>query len=413
MRGASLFVFVLCSIHISFAQKNLSAAVFASYEFVDFGVPLELVAADSVVLSYNSTTSPLESMEPEFGPANGALSFFVDYDKQPFVHAELIDVYSIMDGPSSVILESITNTIVDGLIAEQVFEGAEERFRYLYNTDDQVTAIIRDEYYNMTWNVEDSTAISYDASGKKLTETYMLPDQGDLILSADTFYYNSSGTALVGMKRYGFADLPVNEYVLLEQYDFTFDGDQYASGTYLILNSNNEYEEYNSSFNYNNNQLEQIIINMPNEVTGFTFFYNSSNRIEKVDYGLGPQPFQRTIFVYDEDGFLKSESFFQFNGFFSAEFVNETRFYYDSASSNSDQISASDFNIYPNPTMDKLFIATDVEILNLRLYRSNGQIILNHRGMLNTLDLYHLNTGMYILEIQTRNGMLKHKFLKY
>lgn len=167
MRGASLFVFVLCSIHISFAQKNLSAAVFASYEFVDFGVPLELVAADSFVLSYNSTTSPLESMEPEFGPANGALSFFVDYDKQPFVHAELIDVYSIMDGPSSVILESITNTIVDGLIAEQVFEGAEERFRYLYNTDDQVTAIIRDEYYNMTWNVEDSTTISYDASGKK------------------------------------------------------------------------------------------------------------------------------------------------------------------------------------------------------------------------------------------------------
>lgn len=413
MRLAYLFVLILGSINISFGQKNLTSAVFASYEFVDFGVPLELVAADSFVLSYNPTTSPLESLVPEFGPANGALSYFVDYDKQPFVHAELIDVYSIMDGPSSVILESITNTILDGLIAEQVFEGEEERFRYLYNTNDQVTAIIRDEYYNLTWNVEDSTAISYDASGKKLSETNMLPDQGDLILSADTFYYNASGTALVGMKRYGYADLPVNEYVLLEQYEFTFDGDQYASGIYLVLNANNEYEEFTSSFNYNNNQLEQIIINTPNEVTGFTFFYDTSDRIEKVDYGLGPQPFQRTIFVYDEDGFLKSESFFQFNGFFSAEFINETRFYYESAPSSNDQISASDFNIYPNPTLDKLFISTEEMILNLRIYRSNGQLVLNQKGKLHTLDLDHLDIGMYILEIQTQHGILKHRFLKY
>ena len=413
MRVASLFVFVLLSIHISNAQKNLTAAVFTSYEFVDFGVPLELVAADSVVLSYNPTTSPLESMEPEFGPANGALSFFVDYDKQPFVHAELIDVYSIMDGPSSVILESITNTIVDGLIAEQVFEGEEERFRYLYNNNNQVTAIIRDEYYNMTWNVEDSTAISYDASGKKLTETYMLPDQGDLILSADTFYYNSSGTALVGMKRYGYADLPVNEYVLLEQYDFTVDGDQYASGTYLILNSNNEYEEYTSSFNYNNNQLEQIIINMPNEVTGFTFFYDSSDRIEKVDYGLGPQPFQRTIFAYDEDGFLKSESFFQFNGFFSAEFVIETRFYYEDDNVNTKRITKSDLSIYPNPVEDKLNIETNEEILNLHLYRSDGRLILKQKGNHRNLTFDGLNNGMYILQVQTVNGIIEYKIFKH
>jgi hypothetical protein len=408
----TLLVFLFMS-SSGFAQKHLTSAVFTSLEIEEIGADPELVFSDSAILTYDVSTAKLEELKPVFGLLDGTLSYYVDYDKQPFVQAQTIDVYSLLDAPGSDPIESISNTISNGLIVEQVFEDGEERFRYAYNAAEQVTSIVRDVDFGSGWIIEDSITFTYNNAGKKMTETTFLPDQNNLIVRTDTFTYSPSHEGIVKFVRYGYPEDPGLPYSLLEQYDFVYDGDQIVTNTYDFLDEQGNYAQQSAEYNYTNDQLIQIIIFLASSnVTGINFEYNMEGNISKVAVGLGPQPFQVTNFEYDSDGFLIKETFTQFNGFFSMDFYNESRFYYDDEVSNVKTLGTPECTIYPNPVYDRLTISSSSEVYLLKVFRMDGRQVLEQKGGFDSVDIDFLVSGCYIFEVYTEDGIIEHKIIK-
>ena len=408
----TLLVFLFMS-SSGFAQKHLTSAVFTSLEIEEIGADPELVFSDSAILTYDVSTDKLEEMRPIFALLDGTLSYYIDYEKQPFVQAQTIEVYSLLDAPGSDPVESIYNTISNGLIVEQVFEGDEERFRYAYTSDDQVSTIVREENFGGAWLIEDSTAISYNAAGQKITETVFLPEQGDLIIQADTFNYSPSHSGILTFSRYGFSDDPSSPYGLLEHYDFEYDGDLLVSNTYDFLDEQGSYAQQNADYTFTDDKLSQIIIFLASgNVTGINFEYNIEGSISKVAVGLGPQPFQVTNFEYDSEGFLIKETFTQFNGFFSMDFYNESRFYYDDEVSNVKTLGTPECTIYPNPVHDRLNISSSSEVYLLKVFRMDGRQVLEQKGGFDSVDIDFLVSGCYIFEVYTEDGIIEHKIIK-
>lgn len=80
-------------------------------------------------------------------------------------------------------------------------------------------------------------------------------------------------------------------------------------------------------------------------------------------------------------------------------------------------LSTSDFNltqnisIYPNPTSSSVSISSATKILSLELYNLLGKRILITKNS-NKLDLSNLNSGVYLVKIQTEKGETTKKIIK-
>lgn len=68
-----------------------------------------------------------------------------------------------------------------------------------------------------------------------------------------------------------------------------------------------------------------------------------------------------------------------------------------------DNTSDTDIKIYPNPTTDFLNIATNNEVLKLRIFDINGKEFLNQEYS-TTIDIRHLNSGIYFIQLFINNS---------
>ena len=74
---------------------------------------------------------------------------------------------------------------------------------------------------------------------------------------------------------------------------------------------------------------------------------------------------------------------------------------------------AKPFNIYPNPTTGKLMIETEGEtITHLEVINLLGAVVLQPQMQQNTIDISSLSTGMYLLNITTKNGKVSQRVFK-
>lgn len=89
----------------------------------------------------------------------------------------------------------------------------------------------------------------------------------------------------------------------------------------------------------------------------------------------------------------------------------------DATFSTSCTLNTSDFNlmqnisIYPNPTSSSVSISSSTKILSLELYNLLGKRILITKNS-NKLDLSNLNSGVYLVKIQTEKGETTKKIIK-
>lgn len=82
----------------------------------------------------------------------------------------------------------------------------------------------------------------------------------------------------------------------------------------------------------------------------------------------------------------------------------------------SDKYLDEQFNIFPNPVADQLQImAGKIAVTEATLYNSMGQAVLYHPAFTNkaALRVNHLPNGVYILLINTENGVITKKILVY
>ncbi len=77
-----------------------------------------------------------------------------------------------------------------------------------------------------------------------------------------------------------------------------------------------------------------------------------------------------------------------------------------------DEINSS-LNLYPNPVNDKLYIKTEVEIEDVMIYDVYGrqQSIVKGQQSL-TIDMSKLNTGIYFIKINTKEGNIVKRIIK-
>ena len=74
----------------------------------------------------------------------------------------------------------------------------------------------------------------------------------------------------------------------------------------------------------------------------------------------------------------------------------------------------SKLNIYPNPVVDKLFIATaNMDLNSIAVIDVNGRNVISQKsGDLNEIDVSNLNSGMYFIRIESASGNIVKKFIK-
>jgi Subtilase family/GEVED domain/Secretion system C-terminal sorting domain len=72
----------------------------------------------------------------------------------------------------------------------------------------------------------------------------------------------------------------------------------------------------------------------------------------------------------------------------------------------------NNISIFPNPAMNQLNISSTLQIINISVYSYDGKLLNTVDNISNQIDISSLNSGIYILHLQTNNGISIHKFVK-
>jgi hypothetical protein len=96
--------------------------------------------------------------------------------------------------------------------------------------------------------------------------------------------------------------------------------------------------------------------------------------------------------------------------------VDYVRVYQETALSNSEEVKLNDIKVYPNPVTDNLIIETNNNLLgiNAKIYSILGQeinsVFLNEQQ--NSIDVSNFQKGIYLVKIETVNGIKTFKVIK-
>ncbi len=67
-------------------------------------------------------------------------------------------------------------------------------------------------------------------------------------------------------------------------------------------------------------------------------------------------------------------------------------------------------SVYPNPAKSKIYIQTELNVINLTLYDAVGKLIIAQKST-NTINVEQLNKGLYLLKIETDKGSSSKKII--
>jgi len=130
---------------------------------------------------------------------------------------------------------------------------------------------------------------------------------------------------------------------------------------------------------------------------------------------------QTSYFYYDDaDGnliFRTSTNVIDINAFGTV--INETIRLYEALDRstlglNEIALASNDVKLFPNPTSDILNVKLSHSntIKSINVVDLNGRTVLNIKDDFNTIDVSELQSGLYILNIETSNGYITKRFIK-
>lgn len=68
--------------------------------------------------------------------------------------------------------------------------------------------------------------------------------------------------------------------------------------------------------------------------------------------------------------------------------------------------------IYPNPAQAKITIDTNGDIEEFKILDSKGQLVQTSQNVQKTIDISELNSGMYLIQVQTQQSVQTARFVK-
>jgi len=84
---------------------------------------------------------------------------------------------------------------------------------------------------------------------------------------------------------------------------------------------------------------------------------------------------------------------------------------YQNTGLSTDDVFASKFSVYPNPSTDVINIRTDETLDKTELYNTLGQLILNKDRNTKQLNIYSIKSGIYLLKIYSGNKTVTKKVI--
>lgn len=152
------------------------------------------------------------------------------------------------------------------------------------------------------------------------------------------------------------------------------------------------------------------------DITADTFIYDGSH---VNTFPLTNDSISNTVFLYNP--LSLNVSFFNNNVYSSTlslpGYVNKAVYYNEAVAGLQTPEDNAGITIYPNPVTEMLYLdfGREMQIKSLKIYSLNGSTA----GQINametkscTMDVAHLKQGVYCIEIQSDNKVIKKKFVK-
>lgn len=118
-----------------------------------------------------------------------------------------------------------------------------------------------------------------------------------------------------------------------------------------------------------------------------------------------------TQFIISAPGFTGGKA--SFNNSTDSDFAPVLNLVYGQTPSGIQETTDKEFDVYPNPTNGKLTIESGAEIItHLEISDLLGKIVLKPQMLQNAIDISSLPTGMYMLNITTKNGKSSQRIFK-
>ena len=177
---------------------------------------------------------------------------------------------------------------------------------------------------------------------------------------------------------------------------------------YLIINEDLEFNgfgacnSFSGSFTYDGTRLHPI--NYIETATDCETQFLDLIEDEYFMYFKGPTPLYNAVFT-GNDGLVHLHLEFGYPGFW-LDFVQG-----DLSVPDPEKPS---FKIYPNPTRDILFIASERAVIEkISILNLGGQLISKQTSDLSSVNVSELTTGIYFVEIISEEGKTIQKFIKH
>ncbi len=229
-----------------------------------------------------------------------------------------------------------------------------------YNSDDEIIEIIENKVEDISSGVE-IPKTKYDFTYSSTLYEYITSNWNDTTNEWNWMYKKSI--------EYDTDGIPIDQLTYYWSYD------QWVA-----------YEDYMNLY-FLDSLYTGYTLNIPVTVDeDFSIYYNNENLVQRtvLNSVMSPPPM-------------------------SSGYYEEREFYYSSAIGVEDEAYKNSLILYPNPTSSILNINLDTKFA-YRIYSQHGTL-LNKGTCLKTINVGHLSSGLYCLEIQNCDKMQYFKFI--
>ena len=259
-----------------------------------------------------------------------------------------------------------------------------------YLTNNKLDKFFSFDWDGSQWIDSERATVSYN-SNQLETIIYEIWDGSQWVLDEkDTYIINSTSGKI--------------EELLYQSWDGSSwqNEDKY---TYILDASNNRVTE---TYSYYDTNSTSWILSNKEDYTYDTSKLMSSihNPFNDFYYNLGFEDFPYTNKVLEQ---LERE----YNS--GWEISGRIRYSYSDSPLSTNEFNYLDLSIYPNPTNDIINIKLNsYENISATIYDINGRLMLEQKlsSVVSTINISNLNTGVYLLKINTENKTVTKRILK-
>ncbi|MFK7786426.1 MAG: T9SS type A sorting domain-containing protein, partial [Crocinitomicaceae bacterium] len=310
-----------------------------------------------------------------------------------------------------------SNVLINGLVMETSF-GGNTRDIYEYDAQNNLVKRTLEFLSSNTWIPLDSTTMTYDLDGNRLTRSTYDVTTLDALTYTDTSEYIAGTNLRTKFISYlpqvfGASLEPVEQFLIsydgsnIEHMDAYF----YMPGNGFIWNQRKTYE-YNGSTPVKYESYSVVNNTVATSPSDIVFFQSNAQNLHFRDLELTPSgdTVMMNTYYYDSEGFVSKAEFIRLDVNAELYLAQEEFFHYEAAPLGIEEPIELRVSIYPNPSSDVIHVEAEKPINRVQLFNKSGQLVLDQKAT--DLNIEHLAAGSYLLVGLTDSGRFSKTVVK-